>query len=299
MKRIKKAYFCSCSNGLDESGKKQMEKVEERLKSAGVCLMPSPLLYRTGESARSAAPKERAEFLNRAFCDAGTDAIFDVSGGDLAVEVLPYLDYDKIRCSNALFFGYSDLTTVLNAIFVKAQKKSVLYQIRNLAREAGENQNRRFLEALEGKSSLFEPAVRMCHKDWMEGILIGGNIRCLLKLSGTEYFPDPEGKILFLECLHGKEPQLRSMFMRLKLLGVLDRVSGILLGTFTEWEEEGGRPSVEQMLLELLGDGIPVAKTQEVGHGADSKALIIGERVRIDRDGIVPIQSQSSLPEFG
>ena len=33
----------------------------------------------------------------------------------------------------------------------------------------------------------------------MQGIVVGGNIRCLLKLAGTEYWPDMNGKILLLE----------------------------------------------------------------------------------------------------
>lgn len=46
-------------------------------------------------------------------------AILDLSGGDLANELLPYLDYEVIGKSQAEFWGYSDLTTILNAIYAK------------------------------------------------------------------------------------------------------------------------------------------------------------------------------------
>ena len=47
-------------------------------------------------------------------------------------EVLPYLDFDIIADTDKEFWGYSDLTTIINAIYTKTQKSSVLYQIRNL-----------------------------------------------------------------------------------------------------------------------------------------------------------------------
>ena len=67
-------------------------------------------------------------------------AIFDISGGDVANGILPYLDYEQIANSEKMFWGYSDLTTVLNAIYKKTGKASVLYQIRNLIYDCKEVQ---------------------------------------------------------------------------------------------------------------------------------------------------------------
>ena len=64
-------------------------------------------------------------------------AIFDISGGDLANEVLGQLDYEVIKASGKPFFGYSDLTTVINGIYAKTGNKGYLYQIRNIIREDG------------------------------------------------------------------------------------------------------------------------------------------------------------------
>lgn len=72
--------------------------------------------------------------------------IFDISGGDIANGILPYLDYDVIADSSKLFWGYSDLTTVLNAIYTKTGKISVLYQIRNLLYQHSERQLEDFYE---------------------------------------------------------------------------------------------------------------------------------------------------------
>ena len=72
----------------------------------------------------------------------------------------------------------------------------------------------------------------------MSGPLIGGNIRCFLKLAGTEYFPDLTGKLLLLEACGGGEPQLLTYLSHLEQLGAFRKVSGILLGTFTKLDRE-------------------------------------------------------------
>lgn len=68
------------------------------------------------------------------------EEIFDVSGGDMANEILPYLDFQTIAYAKKHFWGYSDLTTVLNAIYARTGKASVLYQIRNLTYEHSQQQ---------------------------------------------------------------------------------------------------------------------------------------------------------------
>ena len=111
----------------------------------------------------------------------------------------------------------------------------------------------------------------------MEGVVVGGNIRCLLKLAGTEYWPDMNGKILFLEARSGQISQVVTYLSQLKQLGVFEKISGLLLGTFSELETCIGMPQVKDILCDYVGDDLPVAMTREVGHGADSKALEIGK----------------------
>ena len=70
---------------------------------------------------------------------------YDISGGDLANQVLDGLDYAAIGKSRAVFWGYSDLTTVINAIYAQTGKSSVLYQVKNMVwGEIKEVQRRRF-----------------------------------------------------------------------------------------------------------------------------------------------------------
>lgn len=272
-----------CSNGLSEKERIMMRQLSDKLALMGLETVESPFLYR-GDTAFSGTGKERAHALMDFYRDDTVKAVFDVSGGDMANEVLEDLDFDMISASDKSFFGYSDLTTVINAIYAKTGRKSGLYQLRNLVGTCGEKQTSEFRETLlGGGNSLKNFACHFLKGTRMEGTVLGGNIRCLLKLAGTEYWPDFTGKILFLECNGGEVPQVVTYFSQLKQLGVFRQISGVLLGTFTMMEKKSLLPMAEEILLRVVRPELPVAKTAQIGHGSDSKCLMIGSHMRIQQ----------------
>ena len=93
---------------------------------------------------RPLTARERAGELMKFYQDDSIREIFDISGGDIANEILPYLDYEAIAGSGKRFWGYSDLTTVINAIGRKSGKESVLYQVKHLVGAHGETQQNAF-----------------------------------------------------------------------------------------------------------------------------------------------------------
>ena len=122
-----KAGIVCCSNGLPPERKETMEKLSAYLRGAGLTPVPGSFLYQK-HSVFSGTGRERAENLMNFYHDPEIRVIFDVSGGDLANEILPFLDFDRIAESGKEFWGYSDLTTVINAIYAKTGRSSVLYQ---------------------------------------------------------------------------------------------------------------------------------------------------------------------------
>ena len=114
----------------------------------------------------------------------------------------------------------------------------------------------------------------------MEGVVIGGNIRCFLKLAGTPYFPDLRGKILLLEALGGELPQMITYLSQLEQLGAFRKISGVILGTFTKLEQNGDGAVLEQLVKEYAGSDTPIIRTEFVGHGVDSFGVHIGGKYR-------------------
>lgn len=274
-----KVGISACSNGLQEKGKKQIGELNNVLRDLGIEPVPASHIYaRTDEF--SGTDEERASDLMKFYKDDSITAICDVSGGDLANGVLKYLDFDVIADSKKMFWGYSDLTTVINAIYTMTGHPSVLWQIRNMVGSEAETQIERFRDYLNGDPhGLFGVSCSFLQGKRMEGVVVGGNIRCFTKLAGTKYWPDMNGKILLLESLGGGSGQIATMFAQLEQIGVFDQVAGVLLGTFTNYEKSDLEMTVYDLLKMHVTEDLPVAYTREIGHGHDSKAVVIGERM--------------------
>lgn len=277
-----------CSNGQWRENEKKLSELDGTLRKMGMIPVWSSHIF-AKDSFRSGTGKERADDLMKFYEDGEIGAVFDISGGDIANEILPHLDFDVIKKNKKLFWGYSDLTTVINAIYAKTGNPSVLYQVRNLVGDCREQQVCNFERTVfhetmsHEKRELFDFSYKFLQRDSMEGTVVGGNIRCMLKLAGTEYFPDMKGKILFLEAAGGMAPQMACYLCQMKMMGVFEQIGGILLGTFLKMEEEEERPSIEKLVMEYAGPKLPIAKTPEIGHRADSKALMVGEKIRLEK----------------
>lgn len=279
MKKGDKIAIVACSNGMDTGFQQNLEALQKILLEMGLVSVYSDYIYAQDQCFSGSAP-ERAAALMKFYQEEDIKGIFDISGGDLANEILPYLDYDVIARSEKLFWGYSDLTTLINAIYAKTGKSSILYQIRNFIYDQGEKQIRDFRNTvMKGENDLFQFRYSFVQGHTMSGVAAGGNIRCLLKLAGTEYWPDLDGKILLLESNSGRVPQMVTLLNQLKQMHVFDQISGILLGTFTQMEREKCDPNIVELVKRYAGSRLPIAKTEEIGHGTDSKGIVIGQKI--------------------
>lgn len=268
-----KVAIVACSNGLAEKQKDKIQQLLEQLMGINMIPILSKHIF-AKENVFNGTGEERAESLMQCYQDDEIKRIFDISGGDMANEILPHLDYEFIKDSNIQFWGYSDLTTVINAIYTKTGKSSVLYQVRNLINDSSGEQLRRF-----NTKELFDFKYDFLQGTEMRGVLVGGNIRCLLKLAGTEYWPDMDGKILLLEAMSGNVPKMVTALNQLKQMKVFEKINGIILGTFSEMEAEGYHPTIEELVKNIVGPDMPIAKTYEIGHSIHSKAIEIGKEI--------------------
>lgn len=329
----------ACSNGLPLHAKEEMLQLNKTLCALGTEVIWSDFIY-AKDGVRNGTGKERADALMNFYRDKNVDFIFDVSGGDVSQEVLDYLDYEVIAAARGkdgkrkVFWGYSDLTVLLNAIYAKTGNPGVLYQVRyieNMLQNNVVNMNETEAEIGTGitekslcgiRNNLFTPRYHFLRGEEMSGVLVGGNVRCLLKLSDTEYFPDMTGKILFLEARSGFEKEMRSYLSQLQQMGVFEKINGLFLGTFTRWDEENIRVAqqealrkekalkqgvrtkdcgekeqmtMERLVLEYIPKELPVAKTLEVGHASTSKAIRIGEHLHLLGDGVLEYIENEAL----
>ena len=271
-----------CSNGKNEEDKVRIEKLESILVEMDLVPVSTKYIYKD-RFGRGVNPQVRASELMSFYKNKEIKAIFDISGGDISNEILDYLDYDLIKDNYKPFFGYSDLTTILNALESKTNEINYLYQILNII-ESDKIKNSFENTFLKNKEDLFEVKWRFLQGSSVEGEVIGGNIRCFLKLAGTRYFPEAENKVLFIEGLGTSMEGLAAHLAQLKQIGVFDKISGLLIGTFTKIEKEISEEELFELVKDYIPEHLPVVKTSEVGHAKDSKVLKIGEMMNIKNE---------------
>ena len=269
----KKAVLVACSDPLSSGRIQEICILKEKLMELGVNAQMAPGFFDGSEP----LPSRKAHILTECFRDSETDYIFDVSGGDLANTVLRYLDYDVIGNSRALFFGYSDLTTVINAIIAKTGRPAVNYQVRNLLYDHADEQIRYFQDQiLSDRIEAEDLELKFLRGSSMQGRVLGGNIRCFQKLAGTEYWPDLKDGILLLESMGGGVFQMMTSLEQYRQMGVFEQIAGVILGTFSKMEQEKQTPAMEELVLSMLPEKVPVAKTRYIGHYSDARAIILG-----------------------
>ncbi|WP_322497493.1 hypothetical protein [Candidatus Cyrtobacter comes] len=115
--------------------------------------------------------------------------------------------------------------------------------------------------------------------------LIGGNLTCLLNLMGTPYQPDFSGKILLIEDV-GIEPYLvEGMFSQLHVAGVLDNLSGLVIGSFTECTskhfDSKGITTEDVIDFWCKRIKVPCIKNFPYGHIENRYVLPIGQNVTL------------------
>lgn len=277
LKSSDKIALVSCSNSLKNTTSDTIDKLVNILEDMNLTPVLSDSLY---ESNNSHSPIDRAKDLINFYKDTDIKAIFDVSGGDLANEILDYLDFDIIKSNYKPYFGYSDLTVILNSLYSQNKSINYNYQLRNLVNDSSKIQIERFRNSiLNKKDDLFNFNYRFINGNKIEGIVLGGNIRCLLKLAGTKYMPNFNNSVLFLEAYGGDYNKISTYIAQLNHLGVFKSISGLILGTFTEFENKKYNIKIEEVFLNKLKNlniDIPIIKTEELGHGSNSKCISIG-----------------------
>ncbi|HZK05995.1 MAG TPA: LD-carboxypeptidase [Actinomycetaceae bacterium] len=303
-----KIAIVNCSDARWERARPRVDRLVEYLEGLGITAKLSPRIFvryldpgltdddeinpyddqiHPYDYAHPAADDVRARILQHYFADPEIDAIFDISGGDIANGVLAHLDFDVIRANPKPFFGYSDLSTVVNALHVETGETTYLWQLLHLGtNEYGDARERFERSIVAGPAGPAGPAapgdlfeledLSFLQGDGMEGKLVGGNLRAFLKLAGTRWFPDLDGTILAIESLGSTSPHVTTYLTQLGHIGAFERCAGLLIGQHTRLARFSGDEAIEQILADVVPPQIPIAQTSLFGHSPDSRALRIG-----------------------
>lgn len=272
----------SCSNGIKIQNRSKVIELKTALEEMGLEVIVGDYVFENDKN-RTYSGKKRAEDINKAFKNRRIKAIFDISGGDLANEILEYIDYKMIKENHKYYFGISDLSVILNALYKKSDLITYHYAPKNLIIENKIEHLEFFRNSFfEKENDLFDINYEFIRGEILEGVVVGGNIRCFMKLIGTEYIPDLKNKIILLESFSGGEDRFRTLFTQLKQMGYFEMVAGVILGEFYDMEINKNFKKIESIFLEISEKyNFPIVKTSQIGHGSNCKGICIGKNIKI------------------
>ncbi len=232
--------------------------------------------------------QERADDINNAFADKSIKGIFCTRGGWGCARILSSLDYKLIAENPKVIMGFSDITSLLLAINAKTKlitfhgpvglsswdpfstlcfTNTVFLGNRNV-----------FPFGAEDKMIALSPGIA-------QGELIGGNLTVFNSLIGTEYLPNCENKILFLEELNEDPYNIDRMLTQLKLAGVLDKLTGFVFGVCAKCVSEDPLQSftvLEVVKHHILPLNIPSLFNAPFGHTTKKWTIPIGVMAELD-----------------
>lgn len=242
------------------------------------------------------SPEKRATDINWAFKDDEVKTIMCVKGGEDSNTTLDYIDYEMIKKHPKIICGFSDNTSILNAIHEKTGL--VTYHgptFKSLTSWETGYAYKQFIKTFaENTESLImgepEDEYTTIQAGQATGELVGGNLSLFTKLVCGKYAVNLQDKILFLEELgfEAAPEMVNSNIYYLKQNGVFDRIAGLWIGNY----EHPSKVSIEKIIKNAIGDEykFPIIKSDNFGH-IDKKIIIpIGTKAEINTNEKIKIK---------
>lgn len=196
----------------------------ERLEALGLKVTFGKYVMEADSDYLCTSVKHRVEDLNEAFKDKNVKAILTVIGGFNSNQMLDYIDYEAIKENPKIFCGFSDITALSNSIYAKTGLvtysgphyssfgmlkgfeytleyfKKMFFEDKEIEIKSSKewSDDAWFIDQ-ENREFIKNDGMFVINEGEAEGEIVGGNLCTLNLLQGTEYMPNIENKILFLE----------------------------------------------------------------------------------------------------
>ena len=263
---------------------------------------------------RSGSIKERARELNELIKDKDVKCIMSTIGGMNSNSILPYIDYEAYKNNPKPIIGYSDVTAILLGIYAKTGISTyygpalvasfgefkpyvdLTYKyfediLVNEINYPHEIKNPEFWtdefidwEKQDREKNQIKNNLITVYEGKVQGRLIGGNLNTMMGIWNTEYMPEiKKGDILFIEDSLKDCATIERSFSLLKLSGVFDKVSGIILGKHEQFDDSKTNRKPYEILIEVLDDKkLPFLAEFDCCHTHPMITLPIGCEIELD-----------------
>ena len=239
-------------------------------------------------------------FLN----DNDIKAIMCARGGYGITRIIDDIDFKKFAQHPKWIIGFSDATVLHSHIHKNYGIATLHSKMCNsfVAPEKAEPIQTETLDSIRRcllGQKINYPVVPNPHnkKGMATGIIVGGNLKTLETLLGTNSDINTKNKILFVEDTGEYMYSIDRLFLHLKRSGKLAGLAGLIIGGFKIKKDKDtddfGR-TLEQVVLEKVSDyNYPVCFDFPVGHQKNNFALKCGVMHELNvQDGSVTLKEE-------
>lgn len=250
-------------------------------------LEPVVSQYACGEVGRySGTAAQRAEDLQTAIDDKSIKAILCSRGGYGLIQIIDEIDFTEFEVHPKWLIGFSDVSILhaaASSIDVASIHSIMAKHLTELPADSEQVQSLK--KILFGEMPNYTiPAHELNRKGKVHGQLVGGNLAVIFGLRGSHFDLDAYNQILFLEDVGEKPYQIDRMIQNLKISGTLENLSGLIVGQFSDYEED---PLMGKTVYELIAEAVadydyPVCFNFPAGHVEYNLPLVLGTEVKLE-----------------
>lgn len=221
----------------------------------------------------------RSRELGRALGNPACRAMVAMRGGYGATRILHSIDWRLWARDPKPIVGFSDVSALHLALLRSGLAVGVHGpSVASLARQPAAYRKHFFRLLMDPAYDFAAPPGRLVslRRGTAGGPLVGGNLAMLEQLTGTDFMPDLDGAVLFLEDVNERPYRIDRMLVHLRSARILSRVAGVVLGDFVRCTDRGPVRLREVLADNLSALGVPVASGFPAGHGKRHWAFIQG-----------------------
>jgi muramoyltetrapeptide carboxypeptidase len=228
--------------------------------------------------------------LEAAVANPEVQVVMALRGSYGLTRLLPHIDYARMAASGKIFVGYSDFTAFNLALLARAGASSyagpmLLPDFAPAETDPFTIEN--FFTCLKSRAHHIRQAVGGNPALDVQGKAWGGNLAMIMSLLGTEYFPQVDGGILFIEDVSEHPYRIERMLLQLMQAGVLARQKALVLGDFSSYKlspMDNGYDfdAMVAYLREVLP--VPVLTGLQYGHCRTLVTIPVGAHARLRSD---------------
>ncbi len=232
---------------------------------------------------------ERCQDFQDALDNPNIKAIWAARGGYGSVRILDLLDYTTFMEHPKWIIGYSDITAFHNHIHNLGVET-----IHGMMASSLEEKPEEIIKTISSfKNALFGTAIsykipsskynRIPSSEIIEGQIVGGNLAILASMLGSKSQLNTDGKVLFIEEIGEYKYSIDRMLQSLKRAGYFTNVSAVIIGNMSSIRKNSTKwgSTIEQLILDVVPEDIPVFFDFPAGHEADNRAMIFGRNIKL------------------